>query len=89
MILKVRRFLCTHDPLRHGLMYNIGFWVFPALDCPPWMLDPEKDTEKRTAYISSRPGYVPNVVLTYFDVGEAGLASYPGAGMVRSEAHRS
>lgn len=51
------------------LLLYVGLMMLPAIDCPPWMLDPDKDTGAATEYIGESPGVVPMVVLTYFDVG--------------------
>lgn len=42
--------------------------IVPTTDCPPWVFDPVKDTERRLELIGQQ-GVQPIVVMTYFAQG--------------------
>lgn len=49
------------------------------------MLDPVKDTEHGVGVIGYGQDYVPNMIVTYFDVGEDGLGFGAGGGRAAPE----
>lgn len=49
--------------------------ILPSIDCPPWVFDPEKYTDRRLEFIDSVSGQDlrPMVIITYFTVPDGGL----------------